>query len=53
MWPRLPEILIIAWICLATFGLLKLDELGEVVWRIRCALDPSLEGDDSSDRGGQ
>ena len=51
MWPNLPEIMIIAWISLATFGLLNLDWLGEKVWQVRCALDPSLEedaGDDST-----
>jgi len=52
MWPQLPEILIIAWIVVATFGLLKLDELGELVWWIRSALDPSLESDDAPSAGG-
>lgn len=43
MVPDPPEIAILVFICLAITGLLKLDTLGEWVWRIRCALSPSLE----------
>ncbi len=43
MWPRLPELVVIAIICLNTLALLKLDDLGESAWRLRVWLDPSLE----------
>jgi len=43
MIPDPPEIAILAIICAAITGLLKLDTLGEWVWRIRCWISPSLE----------
>lgn len=49
MWPQLPELIIIALICLNTVALLKLDDLGEAIWRLRVTLDPSLEGGDTDD----
>lgn len=42
MLPNTPEIIVIFVICVAIFGLGKLDELGELAWRLRCALSPSL-----------
>lgn len=49
MWPNFAETIIILVICVAIFGLGKLDWLGEIVWNIRCRFNPSLE---SSEGGG-
>jgi hypothetical protein len=43
MLPTLPETVVILVICVAIFGLGKLDRLGEAVWRLRCRLNPDLE----------
>jgi len=43
MVPDPAEIAVLVFICLAITGLLKLDTLGEWVWRLRCACAPSIE----------
>ena len=48
MMPTLPEIIVLTIICVAIFGLGKLDKLGELAWRIRCRLTPSLDAADDS-----
>ena len=48
MVPTLPEIVVILVICVAIFGLGKLDRIGEAVWRMRCRLNPDLEVDQGS-----
>jgi len=48
MIPTLPEIVVITVICVAIFGLGKLDRIGEAVWRLRCRINPDLEVDHGS-----
>jgi len=48
MIPNLPETVVILWICVAIFGLGKLDKIGDAVWRLRCRLNPDLEADQGS-----
>lgn len=53
MIPELPEIIVIFVICVAIFGLGKLDDLGELVWRLRCRLSPSLDRDAADSKASQ
>jgi hypothetical protein len=50
MWPRVPELFVIAYICLNTVALLNLDELGEAVWRLRNKLDSDAAPDRPDER---
>lgn len=45
MIPDPPEIIILLIICVAITGLLKLDTLGEWVWRIRSAGSPAASSE--------
>lgn len=53
MIPELPEIIVIFVICVAIFGLGKLEDVGEVVWRLRCRLSPSLDPDAGDPKASQ
>jgi len=50
MWPRLPELIVIAYICLNTVALLNLDELGEAAWRFRQNSDSDTAPDRPDER---
>lgn len=49
MLPNLAETIILLVICIAIFGLGKAETLGELAWRIRTTLDPSLEETDAQE----
>ena len=48
MIPDLPEIIILLFICLVIVGLMKLETIGEWVWRLRSSSTDTAGSDDST-----